>query len=70
VQLGDHLRSIGKATSEQQRRKDLETGLSSYANGNNGPLHADSHLESAQPNLAPRLVGSAQKKGSGQHSTL
>ncbi len=50
--LGDHLWSVGKVASEQQNRKDLETGLSSYANGNNGPL--------AQPNLAARLVGSAQ----------
>jgi ParB/RepB/Spo0J family partition protein len=53
VTLGDHLWSIGKVTSEKQSRNDLEAGLQSYANGNNnGPL--------AQPNLAPRLVGSAQ----------
>jgi hypothetical protein len=75
LQLGDHLWSVGKEARDQQEKKDLEAGLSTYANGNNnGPSFADSHSESApsntgsqpvastqmQPNLAPRLVGSAQ----------
>jgi hypothetical protein len=29
IQLGDHLWSVGKITSEQQGKKDLETGLQS-----------------------------------------
>jgi hypothetical protein len=52
VQLGDHLWSLGKITSEQQDKNELEKDLQSSANDNIGSL--------AQPNLAPRLVGSAQ----------